>query len=172
MLHKACVDLHLISCRKRMGGALSYCGRKPWLRMQSRRGFRIASKACSISHTTKPVNKKKARLVSQSSGVGGFTKIHMLLLLSSSATIIARPISVNGVVKETRFIALAVGDRYVASHRVYFLQTKFNDDLKAQPVDFTPKVKKEKRDGYITEEFSVWAAGNGHTRTDLVVHHV
>ena len=62
----------------------------------------------SIAHTMKLEKKKSAMQVSQSNGVNGFTKIHMLLLLSSSATIIDHPDSANGTVKETSFIRLAV----------------------------------------------------------------
>ena len=60
---------------------------------------------CSIAHTTKPVRKKKARLVIQRVRVSGCRKIHMLLLESFfSTTIIDNPVSVKGIVKATLFI--------------------------------------------------------------------
>ena len=62
---------------------------------------------CSIAHTTKPVKKKKARLVIQRVLVSGCRKIHMLPLESFfSTTIIDSPVSVKGIVKATLFILL------------------------------------------------------------------
>ena len=67
---------------------------------------------CSITHTTKPVKKKKARLASQRSVVNGFKKIHAFLLLSSfTRTTIDTPDSVYGNVKSTykdRFATIVV----------------------------------------------------------------
>jgi hypothetical protein len=64
---------------------------------------------CSITHTTKPVKQKKARLASQRLAVSGCRKIHMLVLVPVfTGTTIVHPDSVNGMVKSTLSILLAV----------------------------------------------------------------
>lgn len=61
-----------------------------------------------MTHTTKPVKQKKARQASQRLAVSGCRKIHMLVLVSCTATIIDHPDSVNGIEKSTSSILLAV----------------------------------------------------------------
>jgi hypothetical protein len=64
---------------------------------------------CSIAHTTKPVKQKKAKLASHRLVVSGRRKIHMLVLVSvRTATTIDHPESVNGMLKSTLLILLAV----------------------------------------------------------------
>ena len=54
---------------------------------------------CSITHTTKPVKTKKAKLASQRLAVSGLRKKNMLVLVPvCTATTIDHPDSVKGIV--------------------------------------------------------------------------